>query len=243
MCLRPNKDDGDGGRGDVTGDIGDHQAKIRASWDANAAAWTEAVRQGAIASRRSGTDAAIVAAARRSSGRRLLDVGCGEGWLARALAPHGFAVTGIDGSAALVERAREAGGGRFEAMSYDAFIARPGAVGGPFDVAILNFALLSDDALPLLGALRECLVHGGVLLLQTLHPVEVSRGEPYVDGWRLETFASLPGFTHPMPWYFRTIGSWTDALRQAGFSVERIDEPIDPGSHRPLSLLLSAVRG
>ena len=221
----------------------DRQAEIASSWDANAEAWTKAVRDGAIPSRRAGTDAAILAAVRRATGRKVLDIGCGEGWLARAIAPEGFVVAGIDGSAGLIERAREAGGGTFQVMSYDAFAAHPSSAGGPFDVEVLNFALLSDVISPLLAAVTKCLVPGGMLLIQTLHPVEVSRGEPYRDGWRLETFGSLEGFAHPMPWYFRTLASWTLELENAGFVIERIDEPVDPGSGRPLSILFTARRG
>ena len=67
--------------------------RLLASWDANAAAWTTAVREQRIPSRRAGTDAAIVQACLRTIAATVLDVGCGEGWLARALtrrlAPQG----------------------------------------------------------------------------------------------------------------------------------------------------------
>ena len=222
---------------------GSHQARaIAASWEANAAAWTDAVRQGAIASRRAGTDAAIVSAVRQAGGRRVLDLGCGEGWLARALAPHGFDVTGIDGSDELIERAREAGQGRFEVLGYEALVGEPSAAAGPFDIAVLNFALLADTIGPLLRAIRDRLVPGGTLIIQTLHPTEVTRDQPYADGWRVETFGTMAGFAHPMPWYFRTLGSWAAEVRQPGFVIERIDEPVDPGTGRPLSLLLIASR-
>jgi 2-polyprenyl-3-methyl-5-hydroxy-6-metoxy-1,4-benzoquinol methylase len=40
------------------------------------------------------------------SGRRVLDLGCGEGAYSRALVRRGARVTGIDGSARLIEIAR-----------------------------------------------------------------------------------------------------------------------------------------
>ena len=49
------------------------------SWERNAAAWTEAVRERRIASRRAGTDAAIVGAVLDASPASVIDVGCGEG--------------------------------------------------------------------------------------------------------------------------------------------------------------------
>jgi SAM-dependent methyltransferase len=87
-------------------------AGVAESWVANAEAWTAAVRGGAIPSRRAGTDAAIVEACAAAlpalAGAAVLDLGCGEGWLARALAARGARVAGADGSAPLVERARAA---------------------------------------------------------------------------------------------------------------------------------------
>jgi hypothetical protein len=43
-----------------------------------------------------------------------------------------------------------------------------------------------------------------------------------------------------MPWYFRTLGSWVEALGDAGFRVERIEEPVDRETGKPLSLLIAA---
>ena len=54
-------------------------------------------------------------------GRNGLDVGCGEGWLARALGPLGIRVHGFDAVPQLIEAARRAGGGTFERLSYEAF--------------------------------------------------------------------------------------------------------------------------
>ena len=218
-------------------------AAIAASWEANAAAWTEAVREGRIASRRIGTDAAVVAAILRAASSpapRVLDVGCGEGWLARALVPHGARTVGVDASPALVARARELGGGDFHVLDYDALCADRSRPGGAFDVIALNFALLAESVTPLLASLGARLAPGGRIVLQTVHPWSAAGAEGYADGWRLETFDAFGGaFEHPMPWFFRTLESWTRALHEAGLAIACLEEPRDPAAARPLSLLLT----
>jgi 2-polyprenyl-3-methyl-5-hydroxy-6-metoxy-1,4-benzoquinol methylase len=162
------------------------------SWMANAAAWTRAVRTQQIASRRLATDAAIVHAILERAPRRVLDIGCGEGWLCRALAGHGIEAVGIDASTPLVEAAR-ALGGTFYTLSYTALAAHP-EWRGCFEVVVCNFALLEEHLAPVLRTLQGLLTPGGILLIQTVHPWSAGGEAPYRDGWRMETFH---GFGHP----------------------------------------------
>lgn len=217
--------------------------RLARSWEANAGGWTRAVREGRIESRRIATDRAVLEAVLDPGPARALDVGCGEGWLCRALAAAGVEAMGVDGSAPLVEAARAAGGGRFHALSFDELAARPERLGEEgFDAAVCNFSLLHEDVRPLLAALRSLLRPCGRLVIQTVHPWS-ARGEgPYADGWRTERFAGFgDGFAEPMPWYFRTLGSWLEALAGAGFGVEALREPLHPGTGEPLSLLIAAA--
>jgi 2-polyprenyl-3-methyl-5-hydroxy-6-metoxy-1,4-benzoquinol methylase len=209
------------------------------SWEANADAWTTAIRTARVESRRVATDAAIVAAVLATQPQRVLDVGCGEGWLVRALAGHGIAALGIDGSALLIAHARELGGS-FRVLCYDQIVADPAALNGPFTTIVCNFALLGADITLLLAALRTALTDNGRIIIQTVHPFTACGDEPYRDGWRTETFAAFGDeFRAPMPWFFRTVGSWIAALAAAGLVLDRCDEPLHPHSGRPLSLLLT----
>lgn len=230
--------DGETGRSEARG----REARQRRSWDANADAWTRAIRSGAVASREGGTNRAVVEAVLRLAPRSVLDVGCGEGWLAHALSGDGRDVVGVDASLALVRAARE-GPGRFACHGYDELAHDPGLLPGPFDVAACNFSLLDEDLVPLLAVLRVRLTPGrGRLVIQTLHPWTAAGDGPYRDGWREETFDAFgAAFAAPMPWYARTAASWFEALARAGFRVERLEEPIAGEARRPWSLLLTAA--
>jgi len=217
---------------------GDEAARLLQSWQDNAEAWTAAVRSGAIESRRLVTDAAILAAVLARQPVRTLDLGCGEGWLVRALAERGHHPVGVDGSAPLVAAAVESGGVILP-LSYAELIAEPARAGSGFDLVVANFALLDDDIVPLLTALRRIMTPAGALLIQTLHPL--AAGPPYCDGWRTEDFCGFgDACWAPMPWYFRTIGSWLEVLKAAGFVLQSLREPVHPKDQRPLSLLLEA---
>ena len=85
------------------------ESSLLQSWHDNAAAWIEVIRSGAIESRQQVTDQAILWAIMGRQPQRVLDLGCGEGWLLRALADRGIEAVGVDGDARLVEAARLAG--------------------------------------------------------------------------------------------------------------------------------------
>ena len=204
--------------------------QLRRSWDANALSWTDVVRNESIESRRLVTNAAILDAVRDCGGRRVLDLGCGEGWLARALAAHGHEVTGIDASAALIENARAFGGGEFLLMDYDHL-----SLSAHFDTIVANFSLLDDRTEELLRALRP--LTDGHLVIQTVHPLFAGDAS-YADGWRTETFSALPGeWREPMPWYFRTLGSWIRVITESGYRIVEIREPLHPGKGVPASII------
>lgn len=216
--------------------------QISRSWDANADSWTRLIRGDGIESRRLATDAAILDAVSSRSPRKVLDVGCGEGWLCRALEERGIRCVGVDGSAALVEAGRAAGGGEFHHLSYEDIAARPERLGrASYDSIVCNFALLAEELEPLLRSLGTLLTVEGRLLIQTVHPWSARGDGPYVSGWRVERFDSFNGeFKEPMPWYFRTLGSWARELHRSGFGIEELLEPTHPRTGDPLSLLIVA---
>lgn len=217
------------------------EADLLQSWHHNAQAWIDAVRSGAIESRLKVTDQAILLAVLGRQPERVLDLGCGEGWLLRALAERGIEAVGVDGDATLVEAARAAGAAKVYLASYAELVEAKVSIGSDYHLICANFALLHQDIIPLLAAMNTLLAPGGALVIQTLHPWTAAAGE-YQDGWREETFSGFAGQWHPMPWYLRTLSSWFNALDMAGFRLAGLQEPQHPQSSVPQSLLMVAER-
>ncbi|MFF5866577.1 class I SAM-dependent methyltransferase [Pseudomonas sp. NPDC012596] len=215
------------------------EADLLHSWQLNAKAWIDAVRGGAIESRRQVTDQAILLAILGRQPERVLDLGCGEGWLLRALADRGIDAVGVDGDAVLVEAARAAGSSAVHKASYEQLAAEEVDIGGDYDLVCANFALLHQDIIPLLAAMKALLAPSGTMVIQSLHPWSMANGD-YQDGWREESFTGFAGQWQPMPWYFRTLASWLNALDMAGLRLVNLQEPQHPQSAVPQSLLLVA---
>jgi SAM-dependent methyltransferase len=210
------------------------------SWRSNAARWSTAVRKGQIESRKNITDAAILTAILRHKPSNVLDLGCGEGWLCRALGSHVPYRVGIDASPELLELGRAIGGADFMLLSYTDMIRNPLAAGDKFDVIAANFSLLDECTEQLFATLIQAVRVGGKLVVQTVHPWNVA-GD-YRSGWRTESFELLSAEQWtPMPWYFRTLESWISTFGNR-WRLDSIEEPCTDDSSHPVSLIFTASK-
>ncbi len=209
------------------------------TWHANAVPWLHAVRGQTIASRVLVTDRAILETVCARHPRTAIDLGCGEGWLVRALASRHIDALGVDAVDALVQAAKRAGPGRFLTLDYAAVAA--GALTERADAIVCNFSLLGDTSVNgLLRAIPGLLTAGGALIVQTLHPL-TAMGSTYRDGWREGSWSGCgDGFGSAAPWYFRTIGGWLASLSGAGLQLTQLLEPLHPHDGGPVSMILVA---
>jgi len=214
------------------------EQQIIHAWNKNAGPWIRAVRNEQIESRRLATNQAIIETILRYRPKTMLDLGCGEGWLARKLAVHGVRVMGVDVAPALIENARQLGGGEFAIYAYEQIA--DGILTKQFDAVVCNFSLLGKESVDnLIRRIPALLNDGGHLFIQTLHPMAACGDAPYQDGWRSGSWAGFSAdFSDPAPWYFRTIASWIKLLRESKLTPMEILEPLHPDTGKPVSLLL-----
>lgn len=217
----------------------DQEQRILASWHDNASPWARLIERGALASRQI-SNPAIEKAILRYQPQRIVDVGCGEGWLCRRLSSHHIDTTGIDAIPALITRAREQHPhGNYHCLSFHdiASLSCP-----PFDLAVCNFSLFGDQSVVrLLADLSPLLQPEGTLLIQTLHPLMACDGD-YREGWRETHWQGFEeDFGQALPWYFRPLENWLRLLHRQGYRVQ-LEEPLDPHSHLPVSVIFHARR-
>jgi len=212
-------------------------ASIVESWGINARPWTIAIREGQIESRKQVTNQAVIDAIRSRQPGSVLDIGCGEGWLARKLSAAGIQATGTDAVPALIEEARRAGGGDFRVLSYEEMAT--GKLKLSVDVVACNFALIGKESVEgVFAAVPSLLNPRGAFIVQTLHPLVACGDLPYQDGWREGSWAGFShDFCHPAPWYFRTMESWVRLFADHGFRLREMREPLHPQTGKPASVI------
>lgn len=159
------------------------------------------------------------------TGSRVLDAGCGNGYLSRMLARAGASVAGIEPAAALFDFAAgseqdEPLGIRYVQADLCELTGRYAAedLGGPFDSVVASMVL---SAVPdWRGAMRACVQQlraGGRLIFSVNHPC-------------FEQLAST----------WRQHGEYRTSEYLADYEI---DQPYAPDFHRPLSAYLNEVIG
>ena len=215
------------------------EQQVLERWHQNATPWISAIRNQEISSRKLATDQAVLAAVIATQPRNVLDAGCGEGWLVRALDRLGLQASGVDAVPALVAEATRLGG-EFEVASYEDMAA--GKLTGTYDTVVCNFALIGKESVQgLFRCIPSLLAPGGRFVVQTLHPREACGDVPYEDGWRAGSWTGFnSGFRDAPPWYFRTLESWRDLFPASGLQLDSETWPIHPLTGRPASVVFTA---
>jgi len=202
-------------------------------WEQNAAQWDRVIDAGVFKSRKI-TSAAILNEIKRHQFKSLLDIGCGEGWIAGALDLKSVDYLGIDGSNALIEIAKAKHRAQFKKASYDELTQKVWNPKRKFNGILFNFCLFDEDVSDVLRTSSQFLQKGGLILIQTLHPCFALA--EYRDGWNSEDFKSSGAeFSGEMPWYGRTLAGWTAMFEKSGLVIKEIVEPMNEG--KPASII------
>jgi SAM-dependent methyltransferase len=171
--------------------------------------------------------------------RLTVDIGCGEGRLARHLRQLGYAVVGIDASPSLVAAARATDPSTQMVLADAAALP---VADGCADLAIAFMSLQDVDDMPM--AVREAariLRPGGRFCLAIVHPLNsagrfasTAADAPFViKGDYLRPFGhsdvvERDGLRMTFHSRHRSLESYFSALEEAGFLIETLKEPEIP---------------
>ncbi|MEV7601871.1 methyltransferase domain-containing protein [Kitasatospora sp. NPDC089797] len=216
---------------------------MTATWDTIADWYAELLRTGSPLNDFN-RDALLAHLPDRLHGLRVLDLGCGEGLITRALAARGATALGIDPTARLIDHARTtATPGPGSAV----YTVDDGCVLGTVADRSVDWvtAGLSLNHVPdldaALTAARRVLKPGGRLVLSLPHPcfeaphaswtqsadgaVRRVVGAYLAEGFRR---SDDPGAVRRAGYRHRTLSTCLTALLRSGFAPEAVDEPAPP---------------
>jgi 2-polyprenyl-3-methyl-5-hydroxy-6-metoxy-1,4-benzoquinol methylase len=181
------------------------------------------------------------------TGCRVLDAGCGEGYLARVLAAREARVTGIDLSPRLIELARVKNPtGDIDYRVADLSQPVPG-IAGRFD-AVASYLVLNDvqDYRGFAATLAALLKPGGRAVLALNNPYGAVAGRHVADYFSSGTASPYRGL-----WeagiktynYHRTLEDYLDAILSQGLHLTKLaDIAARADSHRPDACLPDGAR-
>lgn len=186
----------------------------------------------------------------RTAGARVLDLACGEGYVARHFADRGAReVIGIDISLGLIEAARSRAAGRTIDFHVDDAQVLATLQDDSCDIVVSQMALMDiPDHRAAFGAVRRVLRDSGVFIFSILHPA--LEGAPFHEPERPKFIcdeAGRPvaqvvaryategywksggtGVRGRMGSYHRMISTYSNDLIDTGFSIECVREPVVP---------------
>ena len=171
--------------------------------------------------------------------RRVLDVGCGEGQLARRAAKLGARVVGVDPTEAQITVAGERGGGPGYAQALAEALPCADAV---FDAVVMCLVIEHLDPFePALTEVARVLLPGGRFLLLMNHPLLQTPESGWVDDrileeqyWRVGPYLRpeatieevAPGVN--LPFMSRPLSRYVHVMGALGLLIDDMEEPAPP---------------
>jgi len=192
---------------------------------------------------------------------RTLEVGCGEGRVARDLIARGHRVTAIDTSHGLLRYARDEDGRSRYALADSSVLP---FADGRFDLAVAYNALqVVTDMTATVAEIARVLENGGSLCACIAHPVtdlgdfhtsgektSLTVRDGYFENVRVDDTVESGGFTMTFRGWTYSLEDYSKALEDAGFRITAIREPRPAGApshlekweHLPLFMFIRAVK-
>jgi ubiquinone/menaquinone biosynthesis C-methylase UbiE len=160
------------------------ESDVARYWDGNSATWADQVRKGFDIYREALNNPAIFEMIGPVAGKRVLDIGCGEGHNTRILARAGAKVTGIDISPKMIAYATAAEATERLDIRYQtcSFSNMAGIKNRSFDMVVAFMSLMDGpDYKGALSEIHRVLKPGGKLIFSLTHPCFLTEAKMIID--------------------------------------------------------------
>lgn len=190
-------------------------------------------------------------------GKKILDLGCGEGGYSRALAQRGAFVTSADCSAVMIGYAEKKAKEEGLAIHHSVLNASDlsSFSGNYFDAVLCSMMLMDVEDLD--GTLKEIhrvLKPGGTVFISILHPCFKGKETKWIkDSGSIEVLVSdyhspkewvgeIRGMNAPILYRHRTLSEYVKAFVKSGFRIIDMDEPVPTQEQSQMSPRVAWLR-
>lgn len=240
----------------------------RQEWKKNADFWTKIIREKLDPYRLKITNKAILESLKDKRNLKILDAGCGEGYLCRTLAKQGHQVFGIDFCPKLIEAAKDLENKNSLGIKYSIGDFRKTNFSSSFFDVILSNQTIHEIENPekAFKEFSRILKRERRLILLFLHPCfeinpqklkNMSLAMTYFQKNKIKKGRYLVGkIKSPSPFFYLhlPLSKWIEIITKSGFLIRKIEEPHPSlrilkkdkwwrkNFERPLFILIEAVK-
>ncbi|MGE4132877.1 MAG: class I SAM-dependent methyltransferase [Bdellovibrionales bacterium] len=203
--------------------------EIAKCWDDKAAQWKQWVGESGDNNRRFNSDPVLKKFAGDVRGKKILDAGCGAGYLAISMARDGAEVIGVDLSQKMIQEAaslalEKKSTARFRVDSCEELGTVPDA---SIDILVSNYVLMDLPNLQnAVNSIYRVLTPRGVAVCVIGHPFgsELKESENYFD--EVKKVDRWGPFDSDFIFFHRPLSQYWKAFREAGLEIVDFDEPV-----------------
>jgi 2-polyprenyl-3-methyl-5-hydroxy-6-metoxy-1,4-benzoquinol methylase len=199
-------------------------------WQKNAGFWIKIIREKLDPYRLEITNKAVLELLKSKKALKILDAGCGDGYLSRILAKSGHQVFGVDFSPILIKAAKTLE--RKNPLKIRYFtrdIRKTGLTSSYFD-AVLSHQTINEISDPgkAFDEFFRILKKKGRLICLFLHPCFQINPKEYFQKAKIKKSHYLvSGIKSPSPYFYLhlPLSEWIRLLAKSGFFIKNIKEP------------------